>query len=287
MSEPDESRRQALAEFLKQQRAGLDPGEFGLLHTGQRRTPGLRREEVAMLAGVSTSWYTWLEQGREVTPSIQVIDSLARFFKLTPVERQYLLELAHPEIVADLPLEQPDRALRRMINLIPAPGAIMDRWWFYLAWNPASVAVFGTLYEELPPDRRNMLWLLFQVTEIPDLLDDWETVAREAVGQFRAAYAEVKDSRVANELVDDLQQLSPEFASMWAAHEVAWRGRDIRRVFHPEGDLTFTVVALRVHDERFPRTVVWVPENDETQALMDKLMHQLPSLEKGFPADDL
>ncbi|WP_420637700.1 helix-turn-helix transcriptional regulator [Candidatus Poriferisocius sp.] len=285
MGKSVQGRHQALAKFLRQRRATLSPDDFGLAHSGRRRTPGLRREEVAVLVGVSTSWYTWLEQSRDVTPSVQVIDSLARVYALTPAERRYVLELAHPEIVSDLPAEWPEASMHRMINMLPAPAAIMDCWWFYLAWNRAVVAVLGPAYAELPPDRRNMLWLLFQTSAIHDLIPDWEHVARTAVGQFRAAYAEVADWSVANELVAELHDLSPEFGEMWAAQEVAWREPEVRRVHHPAGNLTFEVLALRSHDARFPRLIIWAPADDETEALVHSLLAELDSSERGYPEE--
>ncbi len=275
MSGSESSRRRDLAAFLKQRRSELNPGDFGFPEAGKRRTPGLRREEVAVLVGVSTSWYTWLEQGRDVTPSVDVLDAIARTFQLTPAERRYVLELAHPEIVGDVGPAELDTALVDLIELIPSPATIMDRSWFYLAWNRACVAVFGSAYDDLPHNRKHMMWLLFRSDEARAMIDDWPRVARESVGQYRAALAEGASSPEAEAMVEDLLEASPEFQECWSAHEVAWRGIEPRRVLHPDGTLDFNVVALRAHDSGFPRVVTWTPANEVTRERMARLLSTL------------
>src|SRR5690349_10448358 len=156
-------RRQALADFLRQRRARLSPTDVGLPPGLRRRTPGLRREEVAQLANMGASWYVWLEQGRDVHPSAQILESLAQALRLTPNERRHLFLLAGQALPAQaLPEEEHVYpALRQMLNdLNPSPAYVMGRRWDYLAWNRAADAIFNiseatSLYE------RNLVWRLF------------------------------------------------------------------------------------------------------------------------------
>jgi transcriptional regulator with XRE-family HTH domain len=154
-------RREELADFLRKRRASLLPEDVGLPNGGRRRTPGLRREEVAQLAGVGTTWYTWLEQGRDVRASLEVLEALARGLRLTPAERVHLILLGRGEEAPEraAPPERVSPTLRRLIaNLGPAPAFLLGRRWDYLAWNPAACAVFGDL-AKVPRPQRNHIWL--------------------------------------------------------------------------------------------------------------------------------
>ena len=139
-------RREELADFLRTRRAALQPGDVGLPVGGRRRTPGLRREEVAQLAGVGTTWYTWLEQGREVRASLDVLEALARALRLNQAERTHLILLGRGEAPPPCknPAERVSSTLRRLIeNLGPNPAYILGRRWDYLAWNDAAVTLLG------------------------------------------------------------------------------------------------------------------------------------------------
>src|SRR5919201_3772884 len=156
-----ERRREELADFLRRKRAGIKPEDVGLPNGGRRRTPGLRREEVALLAGVGTTWYTWLEQGRDVRASLDVLEALARALRLTPAERTHLILLGRGEEAPPCrpPSERVSPTLRRLIeNLGPNPAFVLGRRWDYLAWNKAACAVFGDL-GKVPRSQRNHLWL--------------------------------------------------------------------------------------------------------------------------------
>src|SRR3954447_5041238 len=156
------ARRRELADFLRTRRAALSPRDVGLPEGGRRRTPGLRREEVAALAGVGTTWYTWLEQARDVRASRSVLEAVGEALRLTPAEHRHLLRLGRGEEV-DLPGVEPEQAsptLRRMIeHLGPNPAYLLSRRWDFLVWNEALAAVFGDP-GEVPPERRNHVWLM-------------------------------------------------------------------------------------------------------------------------------
>src|SRR5947207_4514400 len=187
-----DARRAELADFLKARRAALQPSDVGLPGGGRRRTPGLRREEVATLAGVGTTWYTWLEQGRDVRASLDVFEALSRALRLTPAERSHLITLGRGE-EAPPPPPQPEYVsptLRRLIqNLGPSPAYLLGRRWDLLAWNDAYVAVFGDPME-FPPGKRNQVWMVFMDPGRRNLLTDWRQGARRLLARFRADYAQ-------------------------------------------------------------------------------------------------
>ena len=184
----EDKRRKELADFLKTRRARLTPAQAGLPDGGRRRTPGLRREEVAMLASVSTVWYTWLEQERDVRPSAQVLDSVAGALRLDPDEKAHLFALAdqgsyYPLVRRE---EVVSPALRRALDALnPNPAYVMGRRWDKLAWNDAMTLVFGDL-GSLPAKERNTLWSMFTNQRMRQTIPDWESHARHVLAQFRA-----------------------------------------------------------------------------------------------------
>ncbi len=235
-------RRSDLAEFLHVRRGALTPADVGLAGGGRRRTAGLRREEVAHLAGVSVSWYTWLEQGRPINASPDVLAALARALRLDPVERDHLFALA------GLPERRPlvpghDRAPATLVDLLgalePAPAYVLGPAWDYLAWNRAHARLFP-LVETLAPGRRNLVWVIFAEPEVRRLVDDWEAEARRVLSQFRAETTPLRDDPAVVELVGRLQAASPEFAEWWPRHDVAGFEERLRTFHHPlAGRLTF------------------------------------------------
>jgi transcriptional regulator with XRE-family HTH domain len=227
--------RRELAAFLRSRRAQLDPRTAGLPAGGIRRTAGLRREEVALLAGVSHTWYTWLEQGRDIRPSRQVVEALARTLRLTPAEREYVLRLAghggaEPRGGPD---ELPDHLSRLLGALSPSPAYVLTADWSIVAWNDAyerfypGVAAVGA-------DERNLLWLVFTDPAVRALLGDWNTDSRRFLAQFRAEVgARLADPRVVD-LVRRLEEVSPHFREGWASRDVDRFSSAERRFEHPE-----------------------------------------------------
>ncbi|HEY5197959.1 MAG TPA: helix-turn-helix transcriptional regulator, partial [Solirubrobacteraceae bacterium] len=186
-----EQRRAELADFLRRRRAGIQPETVGLPSGGRRRTPGLRREEVAQLAGVGATWYTWLEQGRDVRASLDVLEAIARALRLTPAERGHLILLGRgePAPPCRAPAERVSATLRRVVEgLGPNPAFVLGRRWDFLAWNRAACALFG--WDGMPgrglPVTRNHIWLTFMDPARRDLMLDWERSARTCVAKFRA-----------------------------------------------------------------------------------------------------
>jgi transcriptional regulator with XRE-family HTH domain len=212
-------RRDELADFLRTRRAAVTPEQVGLPTGGRRRTPGLRREELAQLAGVGLSWYTWLEQGRDVRPSAQVLDALARALALDAAERAHLFHLARVELPlpeADYPREAPPELAVLVAALDPHPAWLINPRTDVLAWNRAATVAIAD-FDAMPPDRRNLLWWLF--TNLRDD-DGWETTARNTLARFRAEHARRAGDPSFTELIDELTASSAHFAAWWTAHEV-------------------------------------------------------------------
>jgi transcriptional regulator with XRE-family HTH domain len=233
--------RADLAEFLRQRRAAVDPVDVGLPRGGRRRASGLRREEVALLAGISVTWYTWLEQGRPINVSRAVLDALARTLLLDEAQHEHLIALAAPEESADAPRDEPppDALLRALAALDPNPAYLLGPRWEYLAWNESQ----GRLYPQaagLPEADRNLIWIVFTEPEARGLIVDWELEARFMLSQFRADTTPIRSDPAVVELVDRLTAASPEFAAWWPAHDVSGFHTRLRRYRHAEaGDLVF------------------------------------------------
>ena len=190
MNQLELDRHHELAEFLRNRRARLSPEQIGLPRGTRRRTPGLRREEVAMLAGVSPEWYTWLEQGRDINVSVQLLESLARVLQLDENERDhlFLIALRQPPPVETFSPPAISPTLQQFLNQLGTiPACVVDTRLNIVAWNKAHCAVFGD-YSELPERERNLIWRLFTSPLPPMINDDWEGLARACLAQFRAGY---------------------------------------------------------------------------------------------------
>jgi transcriptional regulator with XRE-family HTH domain len=224
----------ALGEYLKHRRTQLDPSELGL-PMSRRRTPGLRREEVAARANVSATWYTWLEQGRGGAPSAEVIDQIAQALMLSEAEREHLFLLALGRLPnvryrgagAVAPLFQ------RMIDAMEiSPVLVRTSTWDVVAWNRAASAVL-TDYGVIPVEQRNIVRQIFCNPRIRAAQPDWEGVARFVVAAFRADVARAGATKAVEGLVDDLRRLSREFDVMWRDNEVRSFGQGTKCVRHP------------------------------------------------------
>jgi transcriptional regulator with XRE-family HTH domain len=242
----------------------------------------LRREEVALLAGVGTTWYTWLEQGRDVRASLDVLEALARALKLTPAERTHLVQLGRGE--AAPPLAQPSERvctpMRRMIeSLDPTPAYLIGRRWDYLGWNRATAAVFGD-FGRIPRATRNHLWQLFTDPARRALMRDWPTHSRGVVAKFRADTARHLGDPAFEELVAALRQVSPEFAGLWNRHEVA-QGLQGRKVLHHPvaGELVFEHAVFHPTVAPDQRLVIYSPvPGSGTAEAVAELMNAEPAL---------
>jgi transcriptional regulator with XRE-family HTH domain len=223
-----------LGTYLKDRRAKLDPAAFGF-PLKRRRTPGLRREEVAQRANVSATWYTWLEQGRGGAPSADVLDRIARAMMLTDVEREhiFLLGLGRPPEVRYQAAEGVTPRLQRVLDSLElSPAFVKTSTWDVVAWNRAAAAVL-TDYGALAPDQRNILRLIFRNSRVRAAQSDWESVARFVVAAFRADAARAGAVKTVQALVDELCQLSPEFEAMWRDNDVRTYGDGAKILHHP------------------------------------------------------
>ncbi|WP_458752478.1 helix-turn-helix transcriptional regulator [Sphingobium xenophagum] len=229
-----------LGSYLRDRRTRLDPVAFGLAG-GRRRTPGLRREEVASRANISPTWYTWLEQGRGGAPSPEVLDRIAKGLMLTEPEREhlYMLGLGRPPEPRYQPVDGISPRLQRVLDgMVLSPAIIKTAMWDVLGWNRAAAALL-TDYAQLPRDQRNILRLMFTGGKGRTRNEDWDSVARFVVGAFRADLARVRahESAEATKLVDELRRISPEFDSLWQDNDVEAHSEGVKRIRHPEAGL--------------------------------------------------
>jgi transcriptional regulator with XRE-family HTH domain len=259
-------RRREAGAFLRSRRARLAPSEVGLPQGFRRRTPGLRREEVAMLAGVGTTWYTWLEQGREIQPSNEVLSALAEVLRLDPAERHYLFSLCdRPTPDRRLPGEEHvGGPLRHMMDGLGGQPALVLGWrWDILTRNRAAEVLIGP-YAGLDGSRPNALDLLFSDPARRRLFVDWENVARGALATFRADCAPYIGDPDVEGLVARLTRVSPEFAAWWPQHDVAHRLAGKKHLNHPTvGRLHFTFSMLAVGDRPGMKLLVFTATDEE------------------------
>jgi transcriptional regulator with XRE-family HTH domain len=223
-----------LGAYLKDRRTRLDPAALGF-SVGRRRTPGLRREEVAQRSNISPTWYTWLEQGRGGAPSAEVLNRIAAALMLTDVEREhlFLLGLGRPPEVRYKPAEGVSPRLQRLLDALEvSPALIKTATWDVVAWNRAATTVL-TDYGALPSGRRNILRMIFADPSVRAAQYDWESVARFVVGAFRADAARAGAVSEVSQLVDELCRLSPEFAALWRENDVHAPGEGVKRLRHP------------------------------------------------------
>jgi transcriptional regulator with XRE-family HTH domain len=271
-----ERRRAELADFLRNRRASLQPEEVGLAGGGRRRTPGLRREEVAQLAGVGATWYTWLEQGRDVRASLDVLEALARALRLNTAERTHLVLLGRGEEPPPCksPAERASPTLRRLIeNLGPNPAFILGRRWDYLAWNAAAVALLGDL-GSVPRASRNHAWLTFTDPARREMFTDWERSSRVLVAKFRADSARHMGDPEFEDLIAALRKTSPEFARAWKRHEVSQNGEGRKDLRHPvAGLLSFSHAVFHPAEHGEQRLILYSPLPDhDTPAKLAELL---------------
>lgn len=256
-----ETRRTELRDFLRSRRARLNPGDVGLVAGGRRRTPGLRREEVALLAGIGVSWYTWLEQGRDISASVEVLDAISATLRLTPAEREHLHRLAGAGPSSDGHIDRgpvpPE--LRRLVDAwSPRPAMLQDRYWNLLAINDATRKVFG--YSDFD---RNCLVSFFTNSRYRGMYVQWAAAAPGVVAAFRSdAGRHLGDSefgRIASKLIS----LSPEFAELWARNDVGPHMQTVKAVRHPDaGELVFDKSTLTVADHPDWSLVLYNPRPD-------------------------
>jgi transcriptional regulator with XRE-family HTH domain len=266
-------RRRELADFLRSRRERIAPEEVGMPPAPRRRTPGLRREEVATLAGVGVTWYTWLEQGRDINASPQVLDAVARTLMLDPHERGHLFRLAE---VPDNSPQADCQSLTPTIQVLldkldPYPAAVRNSRHDTLAFNGSYERLTGSL-AGLPFEDRNTLWRAFTSPSVRAAMVDWEDSTRRLVAEYRAAMAEHVAEPAWKCLVARLTEASPEFVEIWDRHEVAAPENRTKRWLHPRVGLlrlnyTHLWLGLRINC----RMTTYTPADDQTAARLEQL----------------
>jgi len=241
----DDQRRQ-LGAFLRARREALNPGLAGLASHGRRRTPGLRREEVALLSGISTTWYTWLEQAREIALSPAALARLADALRLTPAERAYLFELTRRHDPAPRGSKAVGDAapaeLAAVLRATTAASYLLDPLWCARAWNDAAARLFAPWFESAEPC---LLRFVFLNPGARDFIWDWENRARRLIAEFRADTARDPDDAGTRALVAALIRESPAFAQFWREQAVLAREGGTRKFVHPkDGVVEYEQVTL-------------------------------------------
>jgi transcriptional regulator with XRE-family HTH domain len=269
----------SLGTYLKDRRAKLDPAAFGY-SLARRRTPGLRREEVAQRANVSATWYTWLEQGRGGAPSADVLDRIAGAMMLTSAEREHLFLLGlgrPPEVRYHAPEGITPRLQRLLDTLEYSPAFVRTATWDVIAWNRAAAAVL-TDYSRLPEGQRNVLRMIFHDSRIRAAQSDWQSVARFVVASFRADVARAGAARNVQSLVDELCATSPEFAAMWRDNDVQVHGDGRKTLHHPvAGPLAMEFSAFAVDGRPDLSMVVYNPATPADAQKIRNLIQDVPA----------
>ncbi|GIP39003.1 transcriptional regulator [Paenibacillus sp. J31TS4] len=276
-----EMRLQVLSEFLKMQRAKLTPDAVGLPEGTRRRTPGLRREEVAQLAGVSTTWYTWLEQGRDIRMSSSVLDSIASALRLTVDERKYLFSLALDSPAGSLrpageeqPVISPSLA-KILEELRSCPTIISDRRCQIVGWNEAASHVFLD-FDRLEPGERNMIRLLFTRQEFRRLAGNWDQFVRGFLAIFRAYYGQYVEDEWYEAFLAEMKETDPAFLRLWESSEVSTAPEVLLEFRHAKaGKMHFHLTSLQVQGGADLRCSIYTPAPDtDTERKLKRLLER-------------
>jgi transcriptional regulator with XRE-family HTH domain len=262
-----ETQRRQLIDFLKGCRARLAPVDVGLPDTNRRRTPGLRREDVAALAGVSVTWYTWLEQGRNIQVSADVLERICATLRMSPDEREYLFALVQhrpaPPIASRADEVTP--TLARMLEALAVPALIMSLRWDVIAWNRLAALAFRD-YGKLAPEKRNLLKIL--LVDDKSYQDDpvaYEATARRILAKFRVDYSQAPNDPAFEELIAELEARCPIFRRLWNNPEVRARSEGV--AYHPQlGGLTFEHSSYVPEGSPTLRLVIFVPHDEASAA---------------------
>jgi transcriptional regulator with XRE-family HTH domain len=272
-----ELRRRELGLFLRSRRERIRPEDVGLRSLRRRRTPGLRREEVAQLAGVGVTWYTWLEQGRDIRPSAQVLDAIARTMQFDAHEHSHLFTLAgvSTTTIAEECLGLCHTVQPLIDQLEPFPAVAVSARLDLLAYNRVYASFFDDL-ETIPLEDRNMLWLAFTHPQWRAAIVDWDDVAGRMVAEYRAAMAEHLDEPAWKTLVARLHRASPEFTSVWERHDVQGVESRTKRAMHPTvGLLRLDYTNLWLGQQIGTRIIAFSPADERTRERLEVLHESL------------
>jgi transcriptional regulator with XRE-family HTH domain len=256
-----------LGAFVRAHRERLAPESIGLPVSERRRTPGLRREELAVLCGVSATWITWLEQGRPVSASTKTLARLATALRLSDAERSYLFRLADkvdPETRLKDLADEKAKAVSRLVRVIEAPAYVLDRQWNAVAWNDQAAQLFlAWLGSESSDGGRNLLQFMFLRRSARNFVIDWPERARRLVAEFRAECGKGMDDPPIKDLIAMLQEQSGEFLRFWNAQEVVAREGGVRAFMHPTaGRLSFEQMTLQLQGRPDLKLTILVQASD-------------------------
>jgi transcriptional regulator with XRE-family HTH domain len=274
-----ELRRRELGTFLRSRRERIQPEQVGLRSIRRRRTPGLRREEVAQLAGVGVTWYTWLEQGRDINPSAQVLDAIARTLQFDVHEHSHLFTLAG---IATATIANGCRGLCPTVQplidqLEPFPAMVVNSRLDLLAYNRVYASFFDEI-ETIPIEDRNLLWLVFTHPQWQATIVDWDDAVGRLAAEYRAAMAEHLDDPAWKALVARLHRASGDFTAVWERHDVQGVEGRTKRAMHPTaGLLKLDYTNLWVGQEIGVRIVAYTPADERTRERLETLYESLPS----------
>lgn len=259
----DDIRRSELSDFLKSRRKLLNPVDFGIPIINKRRVCGLRREEVAQLAGVSVSWYTWLEQGRAISVSEQVLDSIGRVLRLTKAEHRHLYLLAkecYPlEQGTVLESEQISAELQSVLDaFIDCPAYITNKCWNIIGWNHAAETIFSD-YLPILYKNNNLIWLLFS-PQAQNIFPDWEMEAKRCLAVFRCDAELYIGEPWLTILIEELSAINPYFNEWWGQYNLEIPSSKRKRMNHSSmGELVFNTVVLSVAEQTDLKITVYIP----------------------------
>jgi transcriptional regulator with XRE-family HTH domain len=254
-------RRHELSDFLRTRRAKIVPSDVGLADGARRRTPGLRREEVALLANIGATWYTRLEQGLPINVSADVLASISRALRLTSEERRHLYLLAGlPLTVAAHQDERVSELVLRVLEALePSPAYVRGRRWDVLAYNRNADALAD--FSSQTGLRRNIVWRLFRDEKSQCRYGDLQCIMRRCVANFRTVAAKYPNDPAFPELIDDLRANSPEFKQLWAEHDVLGSTEGLKHFLHPElGEFILDYTGFEIPDAGDMRMVVMTAE---------------------------
>jgi transcriptional regulator with XRE-family HTH domain len=268
------ARRTELAAFLRSRRERVQPEDVGLPPGSRRRTAGLRREELAQLAGVGVTWYTWLEQGRKINASVQVLDAVATTLRLDATERAHLFRLADvpgatsPADCGDCPLPP---EVQQILDSIPLPACVLTERFDVLAWNKVYASLFPGI-TSAPAGERNTLLASLSYPPCCSPVEDQDKQCVALVGQLRAAYGRHVGDPVWTHFIRRLEALSPAFTAAWAAHEVAQPASHTKNFRHPGvGRITTTSTGFAVNAVAGARMVIYTPDDEQSKAALARL----------------
>jgi transcriptional regulator with XRE-family HTH domain len=273
----DKERRRELGDFLKVRRARMSPQDFNLPVGPRRKAKGLRREEVSQLAGIGITWYTWLEQGRDIQVSSEVLESISRVFKLNKAEKEHLFLLGNqplPSITVQSGMENIDRVIKKLLSQLEhCPTYVTDEKLNIVSWNKAAVMVFGDFYK-MDERNRNAVWRCFTSKEYQKLFLNWEDHAQRLIAQFRLAYTRFVGDEWFKIMIRELTEKSPQFGKWWSNHEVLGTPCGKKTLIHPlVGEMVMDHITLQVYDAPELKLTIYQPRQEkETEEKIKQLL---------------